>query len=104
MHIQKESKRDQNKTELNENIISTTADSHEEKEQKIETGKQIELLYASINSLASLDRLIISMVLDELSYKEIADVTGLKVNNIGVRINRIKKELSSLMEGKQNGT
>ncbi len=93
MHIQKESKRNLNKTELNENIISTTADSNEEKEEKIETGKQIEQLYESINSLASLDRLIISMVLDELSYKEIAEVTGLKVNNIGVRINRIKKEL-----------
>jgi RNA polymerase sigma-70 factor (ECF subfamily) len=43
------------------------------------------------------------MVLEDLSYKEIAEVTGLTVNNTGVRINRIKKELLKLMEERKNG-
>ena len=103
MHIKKESRRNRDKTELNENIISTTAENIAETEEKIETGKNIEKLYSSINELPSLDRVIISMVLEELSYKEIAEVTGLTVNNIGVKINRIKNELSRLMEEKRDG-
>ena len=103
MHIKKESRRNRDTTELNESIISNTADNISETEEKIETGKNIEKLYSSINELPSMDRVIISMVLEELSYKEIAEVTGLTVNNIGVRINRIKKELSRLMEEKEDG-
>ncbi len=103
MHIKKESRRNRDKTELNENIISTTAENIAETEEKIETGKNIDKLYSSINELPSLDRVIISMVLEELSYKEIAEVTGLTVNNIGVKINRIKNELSRLMEEKRDG-
>lgn len=103
MHIKKESRRNRDKTELNENIISTTAENIAETEEKIETGKNIDKLYSSINELPSLDRVIISMVLEELSYKEIAEVTGLTVNNIGVKINRIKNELSRRMEEKKDG-
>lgn len=36
--------------------------------------------------------------LDELSYKEIAEITGMTVTNIGVKITRIKKELAAMME------
>ena len=43
------------------------------------------------------------MVLEDLSYKEIAEVTGLSPTNVGVKINRIKKELARLMEGAKNG-
>ncbi len=103
MHIKKESKRNSLNTEINDNTLSIPETSFEDKEEKIETGRKIELLYKCINSLHSLDRLIISMVLDELSYKEIAEVTGLTVNNTGVRVNRIKKELSRLMEEKEDG-
>ncbi|MEO8512588.1 MAG: RNA polymerase sigma factor [Ignavibacteria bacterium] len=103
MHIKKESKRNSLNTEINDNTLSIPETSYEEKEEKIENGRKIELLYKCINSLPSLDRLIISMVLDELSYKEISEVTGLTVNNTGVRVSRIKKELSRLMEEKENG-
>lgn len=102
MHVKKESKRNSIKTELNENTPDITESSAEEREEKIITGSKIEILYECINRLGSLDKLIISMVLEDLSYKEIADVTGLTVNNTGVRINRIKKELLKLMEGKMS--
>jgi RNA polymerase sigma-70 factor (ECF subfamily) len=69
-----------------------------EREEKIRTGKAVEQLYSCINKLKEIDRLIISMVLDELSYKEIAEVTGMTVTNIGVKITRIKKELAAMME------
>ncbi|KXK54995.1 MAG: ECF subfamily RNA polymerase sigma-70 factor [Chlorobi bacterium OLB5] len=98
LHIQKENKRNSLKSDINENTLAVPETAAEDRENKIETGKKIDLLYECINQLSSLDRLIISMVLEDLSYKEIADVTGLTVSNTGVRINRIKKELFKLME------
>ena len=66
-------------------------------DEKIKTGSDIEKLFECINKLKEVDRLIISMVLDDLSYKEIAEVTGMTTSNIGVKINRIKKELAKMM-------
>lgn len=98
MHVKKESRRSNFNNELDENSLSIAESSSEEREEKINTGAKIDKLYECINRLPSLDKLIISMVLDDLSYKEIAEVTGMTVNNTGVRINRIKKELLKLME------
>lgn len=103
MHIKKESRRNSTKTELDENSLNIAEPPDDDREEKIETGKKIEILNECINELGTLDRLIISMVLEDLSYKEISEVTGLTVNNTGVRINRIKKELFKLMEERTNG-
>lgn len=103
MHIKKESRRNSSKTDLDENSLNIAEPPNDDREEKIETGKKIEILNECINELGTLDRLIISMVLEDLSYKEIAEVTGLTVNNTGVRINRIKKELLKLMEERTNG-
>lgn len=72
-------------------------------DEKIETERLTQKLYYCINKLPDFDRLVISLVLDDLSYKEIADITGMSVNNTGVRINRIKKSLSKMMEEDYNG-
>jgi RNA polymerase sigma-70 factor (ECF subfamily) len=40
--------------------------------------------------LGDQDRLIITLLLESLSYKEIAEITGLTVNHVGVKISRIK--------------
>ncbi|WP_298427334.1 RNA polymerase sigma factor [uncultured Kordia sp.] len=56
--------------------------------------EQIKKLYKAISSLKEIDRIIMSLVLEDISYKEIADITGISVSNVGVRINRIKKALA----------
>jgi len=38
-----------------------------------------------------------------LSYKEIADVTGITVNYVGVKISRIKESLEQLIGEASNG-
>ena len=43
------------------------------------------------------ERLIIGLVLEDLSYKEIASIIGATTNLVGVKINRIKKKLKTLM-------
>lgn len=56
--------------------------------------KEINQLYAAIASLKEMDRILIGLLLEENSYQEISDITGLSLSNVGVRINRIKKKLN----------
>ena len=58
------------------------------------------LLYDAIKKLSELDRAIILLYLEENPNKEIAAIIGTSANNIGVRINRIKKQLKILLDGK----
>ena len=69
----------------------------EDKLSKIRLESDIERLYTCINQLAISDKTVISLYLEELSYKEIAQVTGLEANHIGVKINRIKQKLAKLL-------
>ena len=65
--------------------------------EEINTGEQqIQLLYTCISRLAETDRLIITMVLEEKPYDEIAEITGITENNLRVKIHRIKKQLSEI--------
>lgn len=64
-----------------------------ELEEKIRYDQQLDELLQLIQSLNEMDRIIITMVLEGFSYKKIAEISGLKVNYVGVRINRIKKHL-----------
>ena len=43
------------------------------------------------------------LYLDELSYREMADVLGISESNVGVKLNRAKKALGELMNGKPHG-
>ena len=58
-------------------------------------------LYRAIGRLGELDRLVIMMVLDELTYEEITDVTGLAAGTLRVRIHRIKKSLKKYLTHEQ---
>jgi len=57
-------------------------------------------LYAAIGKLAEVDRLLIMLVLDELSYDEIGEVMGISQVNLRVKIHRVKEKLKNIM---QNG-
>ncbi|RYE21142.1 MAG: RNA polymerase sigma factor [Sphingobacteriaceae bacterium] len=70
----------------------------EKQEQEIRLDK----LRYCISQLEVQDRLIISLVLEEKSYKDIAEITGSNVGLIGVKINRIKARLLKLMENKND--
>ena len=43
------------------------------------------------------DRLVITLLLEGLSYREIAEVTGLTVNYVGVKLSRIKQAIEQRM-------
>lgn len=56
--------------------------------------QQLKLLQHFITQLPEKERIIIILYLENLSYDEIAEVTGISSNYIGVKINRIKKLLT----------
>lgn len=64
--------------------------------------EDLNLLYDAIKKLSELDRAIILLHLEENPHKEIASIIGLTPNNIAVKINRIKKQLKILLDGKIN--
>ena len=57
-------------------------------------------LHKCIRSLNQKDRAIVILVLDELPYKEIADITGLTENHIAVKMKRMKKVLLKCINSK----
>ncbi|WGH75283.1 sigma-70 family RNA polymerase sigma factor [Tenacibaculum tangerinum] len=64
--------------------------------------EDLNLLYDAIKRLSEVDRAIILLHLEENPYKEIAAIIGTSANNIAVRINRIKKQLKIVLDGKIN--
>ena len=55
-----------------------------------ESSENQDKLYQAINKLSDIDKAIITLYLDEFSYKEIAEILGISESNTGVKINRIK--------------
>jgi RNA polymerase sigma factor (sigma-70 family) len=59
----------------------------------------VEKLYAAIQAMPDFDRALVLLMLEGLAYREIADVTGLTENHVGVALTRARKRLAALMKG-----
>lgn len=68
-----------------------------EQEDEHEKQAQISLLYKVIKMLPSVERAIVMMYLDDISYKEISETLGITEVNARVKMNRLKKSLKELM-------
>lgn len=62
-------------------------------EEMTRADERLTWLYEEIYRLDEIDRSVILLLLDGFSYKEMADILGISESNVGVKINRIKKEL-----------
>jgi RNA polymerase sigma-70 factor, ECF subfamily len=60
-------------------------------------GDNLAKLYEAIAQLDGVERVLITLFLEDLSYEEIADVLGVSANSVGVMLHRAKKKLSALM-------
>ena len=54
---------------------------------------RVEWLYKQISKLNEIDRSLTLLLLDGFSYKEMSNILGISESNVGVKINRIKKNL-----------
>jgi len=52
-----------------------------------------------INQLSVVDKILITLMLEELSYREIAEIVGITEPNVRVKIHRIKNLLRNNMKG-----
>lgn len=55
--------------------------------------KQVRQLHERIQRLDLIDRALVMMWLEGMNYDEIADVVGISVKNVGVKLVRIKEKL-----------
>jgi len=56
--------------------------------------KDIQFLYKCISELKEIERIIISLELEDINQKEIAEIVGLSEGNVRVKIHRIKEKLT----------
>ncbi len=83
-------KKRQKTEDLSEQIVQSHAEPVSDKNESIA------LLYKCISKLAEHERIIITMVLDEVPYSEIAEISGVSEGNLRVKIHRIKTKLTEL--------
>ena len=79
---------------------------HQEGHQSLDVGQHIIAsqqplddrlvwLYEEIAQLNKVDRSLTLLLLDGFSYKEMSKILGISESNVGVKINRIKKHLTT---------
>ena len=55
-------------------------------------------LYSAIFKLDPLEKALITLFLEDFTYEQMAEVTGISANNVGVMLHRTRKKLFCLME------
>jgi len=63
-----------------------------------ENRELIEQLYEAIHQLPKADAALVLLYMDDLSYRQMAEVLGISESNVGVKLNRAKKALAELMK------
>jgi RNA polymerase sigma factor (sigma-70 family) len=86
---------------LNENILPLNIEQNQVA-MPVNTDKEeaITQLFYAIGNLSVVNKAIILLYLENMSYEEIAEITGLTKSNVSVRLVRIKKELEIVLKDK----
>ena len=66
-----------------------------------EDTKQIRQLYARINKLGIMDRALVLLWLENLSYEEIGAIAGISAKNVSVKLVRIKQQLMQMSDNQE---
>lgn len=61
-----------------------------------EKAEQVESLYRRINRLGNEDKALVFLYLEDKTHKEMAEIMGISVSNVGTRIQRIKLKLKQM--------
>ena len=77
-------------------IVALTREADWMTEEKDELTEMLRQLYRMINQLGQLDKSIVLLYLEEKSYEEIAEITGLTITNVATKLNRIKDKLKKM--------
>lgn len=77
-------------------IITLTQEASWMTEEHDPSKEMLRQLYRMINQLGQLEKSIILLYLEEKSYDEIAEITGLTVTNVATKLSRIKDKLKKM--------
>jgi RNA polymerase sigma-70 factor (ECF subfamily) len=61
-----------------------------------ENSAQLAALHEAIDKLDDIEKAVITLFLEDLSYEQMADVLGVSASHVGVMLHRAKKKLSIL--------
>jgi RNA polymerase sigma-70 factor (ECF subfamily) len=59
---------------------------------------QQEQLFVALKQLNDAEKAIIALYLEDMSYQEIAVITGIDENYVGVKLNRIKTKIKNILK------
>ncbi len=62
-----------------------------------DSGEEMAAMYRAIQRLSQVDRALTLLYLEDCSYREMAEVLGISESNVGVKLNRIKGQLRTLV-------
>lgn len=77
-------------------IVTLTQEVNWMTEEQDELHAMLKELYLLINRLGELDKSIVLLYLEEKSYEEIAEITGLTITNVATKLSRIKGKLRKM--------
>jgi RNA polymerase sigma-70 factor (ECF subfamily) len=69
-----------------------------ETEHNLFLSEEVKILYKAISQLNKVEKAIVLLWLEEASYQEIADITGISVKNVSVKLVRIKARLAAIIK------
>lgn len=78
--------------------ISYTTSLPDNQHEPNEQNDRQERLFEALRKLNDADKVLITLYLEDLSYHEIAKISGISENNVGVKLNRIKQKIQQLLK------
>jgi len=65
--------------------------------ETIRSNQQMDRLMNALMHLPIIDRQLVTLALEGMSYKEISEILGISVSNVGVKLNRAKQKLNEML-------
>ena len=87
--LRKETKKEKHVSLDDEAFQVATEDNH--------VNENAAAMYEAIKKLSEVEKALTMLYMDNCSYKEIAEITGLSESNVGFKLNKIKTKLRSLV-------
>lgn len=81
-------------------VLVDLKDAHSIENEENTNIDQAELLYKQISQLDYLSKTILTMHLDGFSNPEIADFIGITINNLNVKLHRVKEKITNSLKDK----
>ncbi|NTW24122.1 MAG: sigma-70 family RNA polymerase sigma factor [Lentimicrobium sp.] len=71
----------------------------DETPEKVEYELKMTLLHDAINRLTVIDKLLISLAIEKIPTKEMAEIIGITEPNVRTKLHRIREELRTMLKG-----